>query len=156
GTFLYEHERQAEAIPLFRKSLDMKREVFGDVHPEVALGMNNLAYALHDTGDLDGAEALFRSAVEQQRKLLGDAHPDLGQALNNLAFVLHDRGDYEGARACFFEAVVVYRRALGDEHASVLNAVSNAKQLVTSEVEKRTRELGAEDPRTLGARLDLA
>jgi non-specific serine/threonine protein kinase/serine/threonine-protein kinase len=155
GSFFYEHERQSEAIPLFQQSLDMKREVYGAVHPEVALGMNNLAYALHDTGDLDGAEKLFRSAVEQQRALLGKGHPDLGQALNNLAFVLHDRGDYEGARACFFEAVAVYRRALGDEHPSVLNAVSNATSLVTEAIKRRERELGADDPQTMGARLDL-
>ena len=155
GSFFYEHERQSEAIPLFQHSLEMKREVYGAVHPEVALGLNNLAYALHDTGDLDGAEKLFRSAVEQQRALLGDAHPDLGQALNNLAFVLHDRGDYEGARACFFEAVAVYRRALGDAHPSVLNAVSNATSLVTEAIKRRERELGAEDPQTVGARLDL-
>jgi tetratricopeptide (TPR) repeat protein/predicted Ser/Thr protein kinase len=156
GTFLSEHERQIEAIPLFRKSLDMKREVYGPTHPEVALGMDSLAFALHDTGDLDGAEKLFRAAVEQQRKLLGDSHPDLGQALNNLAFVLNDRGNYDGARDCFFEAVAVCTRALGGEHASTLKAVSNATHLVTGEIARRERELGAENTETVRARLDLA
>jgi tetratricopeptide (TPR) repeat protein len=111
---------------------------------------------MHDAGDLEGAESLFRSAVQQQRELLGDSHPDLGQALGNLAFVLRDRDDYEGSRASFFEAVAVYRRALGDEHASVIGAVSNAKQLVTREVDRRTRELGERSPETARARLDLA
>jgi len=156
GMFLYEQERKDEAIALFRRSLDMKRQVFGAVHPEVALGMNNLALALHDAGDLAGAEELYRSAIEQQRALLGDAHPNLGQALHNLAFVLHDRGDYEGARESFFEAVATYRRALGDKHATVLEVVANAKQMVTGEIERRERELGAEHPETVRARLDLA
>jgi tetratricopeptide (TPR) repeat protein len=156
GTFLYAHVRQSEAIPLFRQSLDMKREVYGAVHPEIALGMNNLAYALHDTGDLDGAEKLFRSAVEQQRTLLGDAHPDLGQSLNNLAFVLHDRGDYEGARDCFFEAVTVYRRSLEDGHDSVLRAIANATGLVSAAINLRERDFGAEHQETVRARLDMA
>ncbi len=141
GTFVYEQGRKEEAIPFWRRSLEMKRELFGAAHPDTATTLNNLAFALHDAGDLDGAEELYRSAVEQQGALLGDSHPNLGQALYNLAFVLHDRGDYEGARESFFEAVVVYRRALGDEHPSVLNAASNAGQLVTREIEKRTREL---------------
>jgi non-specific serine/threonine protein kinase/serine/threonine-protein kinase len=156
GTFLYEQERKNEAIPLMRRSLDMKRTLFGSAHPDTALTLNNLAYAMHDAGDLEGAESLFRSAVQQQRELLGDSHPDLGQALGNLAFVLRDRDDYEGSRASFFEAVAVYRRALGDEHASVIGAVSNAKQLVTREVDRRTRELGERSPETARARLDLA
>ena len=156
GTFLYEQGRRDEAIPLMRQSLDMKRALFGGAHPDLATTLNNLAFVLHDSGDLEGAEELYRSAVEQQRALLGDAHPSLGQALNNLAFVLRDRGDYEGARASFFEAVAVYRRALGDTHESVLNAVSNAQHLVDEAIERRTRELGAQHPETMRARLDMA
>jgi serine/threonine protein kinase/tetratricopeptide (TPR) repeat protein len=156
GAFLYEQDRKKEAIPFWRRSLDMKRELFGAVHPDVAMTLNNLALTLQDAGDLDGAEELFRSAVEQQRTLLGDSHPSLGLALGNLAFVFRDRGDYEGARATFFESVAVYRRALGEEHASAVGAVSNAKQLVTMEIERRVRQLGEESPEVAAARLDLA
>jgi serine/threonine protein kinase/tetratricopeptide (TPR) repeat protein len=161
GTFLYEQSskgpsRKEEAIRLMRKSFDMKREIYGPVHPEVALSQNNLAFALHDAGDLEGAEELYRAAVEQQRAQLGDSHPNLGQALNNLAFVLHDRDDYQGARDCFFEAAAVYRRALGDAHPSVMGAVTNAKRLVDDEIGRRERALGAEHEQTVLARLDLA
>ena len=156
GTFLSEEGRLDEALPLFRKSLDLKREIFGATHPEVALGLDSLAFALQDKGEKVEAEKLFREAVDMQRKLLGDSHPKLGQALNNLAFVLNDRGDYEGARDCFFEAVAIYRRAVSDEHEDTQKAVANATHLVTTEIERRKSELGAQDPKTLSARLDLA
>ncbi len=156
GTFLYEQDRREEALPLMRESLELKRELYGAAHPDVATGLNNLAFALHDAGDLDGAEALYREALEQHRALLGDAHPSVGQALNNLAFVLRDRGDYEGARRAFGEAVRAYRPALGHDHPSVLNALSNGQRLVTEALQSRERTLGADDPETASARVDLA
>jgi tetratricopeptide (TPR) repeat protein len=156
GTFLSEHQRQSEAIPLLRESLDMKRAVYGETHPEVALGMDSLAFELQDAGELDEAEKLFRSAVEQQRKLFSNPHPDLGQSLTNLAFLLRNRDDYEGARACCFEAVDIFKHALGDEHEDTITAVKNATRLVTEEIVRRERELGADDAQTVRARLDLA
>jgi tetratricopeptide (TPR) repeat protein len=155
GTFLSQHERPDEAIELFRKSLDMKREILGAIHPEVALGLDSLAGALQDAGHMDEAEKLFREAVEMQRKLLGDSHPNLGQTLNNLASVLKARGDYAGARDCLFEAVGICRRAMGPDHEDTIHVEANARRLVSEEIVRCEEKLGAESAETVRTRLDL-
>jgi serine/threonine protein kinase/tetratricopeptide (TPR) repeat protein len=154
ATFLSNGGRSAEAIPLFRKSLEMKRQIFGDSHPEIALGLDSLASALADTKDVVEAEKLYREAIAMQRKLFKGDHPDLGQTLNNLASVLKER-NYAGARDCLFEAVGILRRTLGDEHERTKNAVGNATHVVTNEIERLKGEFGEQDPKTLSARLDL-
>ena len=75
----------------------MKRVLLGDKHPEIAMGLNNLAYLFHDKGDLKRAEATYREALKMQRELLGNVHPDVANTLNNLAFVQDDKGDLAGA-----------------------------------------------------------
>ena len=46
----------AEAEPLYREALEMKRKLCGDAHPELAAGLNNLAFTREMRGDYRGAE----------------------------------------------------------------------------------------------------
>ena len=64
----------------------MKRLLYGDVHPETAMGLNNLAYLLESRGNFDGAATTYREALAVNRKLLGASHPTIALNLSNIAF----------------------------------------------------------------------
>ena len=102
----------------------MKRRLLGDKHPEIALGLNNLAVMYQDKGDLVHAESTYREALAMQRELLGATHPDVAQTLNNLAFVQYDRGDTAGALASKREALAVYRRVFPKDHPDVARVMN--------------------------------
>ena len=97
----------------------MKRRLLGEKHPEIAIGLSNLAQTLQDKGDLAGAESLFRQALAMQRELLGEVHPDVALTLNNLAFVQYDRGDTRGALATERESLAVYEKLFPGDHPEV-------------------------------------
>ena len=61
---------------------------FGEQHPTVAIGLNNLAQVLHDTNRIEEAEPLMRRALEISKAAFGEQHPTVATRLNNLATLL--------------------------------------------------------------------
>jgi tetratricopeptide (TPR) repeat protein len=111
--------RVDDAIPFKRVCVALR--------PQCAAAHNNLGYALHDKGDLDGAIAAFRKAI-RLKKDYAMAHYNLGNALREkgelhaaiaeykkakgyakahccLGIALQIKGDIDGAIAEFREAI---------------------------------------------------
>jgi tetratricopeptide (TPR) repeat protein len=58
----------SEAELLFRESLAMKQILYsGEAHPEIAMGLVNVAYILYSEGKYDESEEMYRAAYEMQR-----------------------------------------------------------------------------------------
>lgn len=115
-----------ESAELFIEALAMKRVLYGgEAHPEVAMGIMNVAYAMHDQARYAEAESLYRDAIEMQRALLGADHPDVAIALNNLAFLHFDKGELDEAIEMMQESLDINRRSLGDEHPLVARSLQN-------------------------------
>ncbi len=58
------------------------------MHPDVALGLNNLALLFYDQGKYTEAEPLYQRALAILEKALGPDHPDLVTGLENYARLL--------------------------------------------------------------------
>jgi hypothetical protein len=104
---------------MYREALTRKKIIFGDEHPEVATGLNNLASLLEEQvrfgfehvpenllcffvssirtpvflikGKMDEAELMYRKALAINKKIYGDEHPEVAEDLNNLASVLEEQ-----------------------------------------------------------------
>ena len=55
---------------------------FGPDHPNVAIGLNNLAGLLKETNRLGEAEPLYRRALAIDEATLGPEHPGVARDLN--------------------------------------------------------------------------
>ena len=75
----------------------MRRRTLGDVHPEVASAITNLAFLLYDKGDRAAAIEMGRQSLEMLRHLFPDGHPDVADAMTSLARWLIDEGEYVDA-----------------------------------------------------------
>src|SRR5437762_2777222 len=82
-------------LALFREELEMHKRLSGDDHPDVAVGLNNLAALLQSQGKLAEAEALHRQALELKKRLYKGDHASVALSLHNLAFVLHAQRKYD-------------------------------------------------------------
>jgi hypothetical protein len=152
-----------------RKALALAKAELGDEHPDTLASMNNLAGALHASGDLAGAQALHEQVVGILRSVLGEDDPVTLRSLNNLAAALHARGDLGGARAMYQQVVDGRRRVLGDEDPSTLTSLNNlatvasdqgdlatARALHERVLDARRRVLGEEHPSTVTSMNNLA
>ena len=88
---------------------------FGEDHPNVAIGLNNLGIDQLAVGDVAGATASHRRALEIREQALGPDHMMTGSSLTNLAEARLAAGELEAARAGFARALPVLEAGLGPE-----------------------------------------
>jgi tetratricopeptide (TPR) repeat protein len=126
GTLLASEGHYAEAEKNLRAALKLQQDVFGTADPAIASTMKDLARAVADGGNLNGAIPLMRHAVAMQRALYGNQpHPDLAEVLNDMGLLLDERGDLDESEKFFRESLAMYRLLLGDKHPYVATALEN-------------------------------
>ncbi len=113
------------SLPLLEKSLALRREVYGEEHPEVAESLEALGILVQARGDLDRAEALHRQALEMRRRLLGPGDPAVAESLNSLATDLLSKAQFDAAEPLFREALAINRRNFGNDHEQVASNLAN-------------------------------
>jgi hypothetical protein len=70
---------------MMRRALAIDEKSYGRDHPNVAIGLNNLASLLKATNRLTEAEPLMRRALAIFETSLGSDHPNTVIVRNNLA-----------------------------------------------------------------------
>jgi tetratricopeptide (TPR) repeat protein len=126
GFLLANEGRYADAERDLREALARQRALYGDVHPDIARTLKDLARALADAGELNQALPIMQSAVAMQRRLRGaEPHPDLAEAINDLALLQRRRGDFSDAAANYVEALALKRRLYGERHPEIASGLEN-------------------------------
>lgn len=119
------HAGKAQAM--FTKALAIRRTELGSDHARTLELMSQLALALKDAGDVDGAIALHEQVRDARLRIVGPDHPDTVATLHFLA--------------------VAYRAAgRSSEACALLERVRDA----------RLRSLGSDDDRTVDVLDDLS
>ncbi|MGD8377023.1 MAG: serine/threonine-protein kinase [Acidobacteriota bacterium] len=148
------------AMPLLRRSVDVRRAATPDDDLGLAGSTGALAWLLEKDGKFDEAESLMRESLERTRAALGERDPKVAGAMNNLALFLYESGNLEAAEPLHREALALRRELLGDEHEDVADSLSNlalvvhareqydeAEQLYTEALEIRRKVLGPDHPK---------
>jgi serine/threonine-protein kinase len=135
-----------EATPLLEKALEIRRQRYGQEHPEVAESLLSLGHLRYAKGDYDGAESCHRQALALNRKLFGDQHLAVAKSLNHLAVVLVSKKDFAAAEALLRQVIELRRQLQGEEHPDVLTNLSNLSVVLmdkgdTSAVEPVLRQV---------------
>ena len=113
GTYFHGRGSYAQAAPLLRDALAIRKKVLGPEHVDMAMSANNLALLLKDQGDFRDARLLYLHVVRICKKAFGPKHPTTATSLNNLAGVLNEEGALARARLFYERALVIYEGALG-------------------------------------------
>jgi tetratricopeptide (TPR) repeat protein len=170
GTLLARQGRYADAELNLRETLERQKALYGETHPAVARTLKDLARAMSDRGDLNGAIPLMQRAVAMQRALRGkDPHPDLAEVLNDMGVLLWQQGDGVGAEKFYRESLAMNRKLLGDKHPEIANGLENvamtvqdkgdlagAETLYLQSLDMRRELLGPEHPEVGRTLLNLA
>ena len=90
ASYLHERGQYADAEPLCKQAMEIRRTALGEQHPDYAGSLNNLAVLYDAMGRHAEAEPLYKQAMEIRRTALGERHPDYATSLNNLAILPRD------------------------------------------------------------------
>ena len=130
GSLLEAKGRYFEAEPLYRRALAIWETNLGQDHPQVAIGLNNLALQLQATNRLGEAEPLFRRALAIAEATLGPDHPDVAIDLNNLAGLLQETNRPDEAEPLFRRALAIHEASLGQDHPQAATGLNNLANLL--------------------------
>jgi serine/threonine protein kinase len=112
-----------EAERHLQRSLELRRRLFGDRHPQVAESLSEQAAFVRarswDTESIARADSLARLALAMRRETLGEDHPDIAPSLAELAGLETDAGRYAEADSLYREAISRTRLRLGGDHPEV-------------------------------------
>ncbi len=117
------------AVEAHDEALELKREVFGPEHIEVAFSLSNLGKLYIDLGEFDRAEALIREAIELFAATLGADHGNVAVVRINLGHVLRGQGEYSPAAEAYREALDGIRRVFGEGNVRELQALNGLAYL---------------------------
>jgi tetratricopeptide (TPR) repeat protein len=121
--------RYAEAEPLYRRELDIRRRVYGDGRPETAWAMGDLADFLSRTGKGVEAAPLAWQFLAVIRRVYGD-HPITANAVAFAGKTLHQAGQMGEAEPLLREAIAMDRRLRGSDNQNVAGAELNLARLL--------------------------
>jgi CHAT domain-containing protein/Tfp pilus assembly protein PilF len=135
GTIVALHRagKYAEAIPVARQALALRKEVLGERHPDTASSLNNLAFLLQAQGDYAAARPLYEQALAINKEVLGERHPNTASSLNNLAGLLKTQGDYAAARPLYEQALAICKEVLGEHHPDTAGSLNNLAALLKAQ-----------------------
>ncbi|PSB59944.1 hypothetical protein C7B61_18320, partial [filamentous cyanobacterium CCP1] len=167
--YLRERGQYAEAKPLLQAALNIRRQLFGEAHPDIATSLNNLASLHKDQRQYSEAELLYRQSLEIRLLLLGEENLDTATSWNDLAIVLKARDQYKEAELLHSKALETRRKLLGNDHLDVAESLNNlgvlhiaqgryeeAKSLFENALSCRKKLLGERHPRTISSLNNLA
>ena len=123
---ILEHEiggNKLRQLELIQKSLEITRKIVGELHPEFARALENLADYYYYNGDYKKAEPLYLKVSDIRIKVLSKDHPDNAKSLLNLAYLYGSMFDYKKAESFFFQALEIQKNILGEKHSDYIHTL---------------------------------
>ena len=163
ATYLLARGEPQAAMAVYERTYDVRREKFGEEHPDTLTSASNLALNLWWLGDYQRARAIDEATLTRRRRVLGEDHPDTLTSASQLATDLcWSLGNKAQARELLEEMLRQRRRLLGDDHPDTLTSFSRlgwllwylgdyqqARQLQNDTLARSRRILGEDHPDTL-------
>ena len=116
GNALLEAGQYEQAIPFWRKALELGESELGANHLTTAALLDALAQTYLLQGRYTEAEPFFVRALSIREKALGAEHPDVAVSLNNLAELYRAQGRYADAEPLYKRSLAILEKTIGPEH----------------------------------------
>jgi len=122
--------RADEAEALYREALQIRIELFGSDHAEVATVVQNLAALDLARGRVDEALGAFEEAAGILARAWPEGHPDRATELNNWGMALFAADRLSDAEQRLREAMVMRERLLPPDHPHLAGSRNNLGELL--------------------------
>jgi len=131
ANYLSTHAQYAQAEPLLRQALTIRKQVLEATHPDSAYTLSDLGVLYLTQGKYQDSAPLLEQALKIREQSLGLEHPDTAASLNNLALLYYVQGKYVLAEQLYQQALHIRQSVLEPEHPDIAQSLSNLAELYT-------------------------
>ena len=121
-TTMQDYER---ARATFNETLALMSRLFGEDHPEYAVGLENLGGIAYRLGEYEECLNNLEHVREIRARNMGEDHPTVMRTMLNMATVSSSMGDYERAIKIFDEVLPLLTAVNGEVHLDTAVALRN-------------------------------
>lgn len=159
GIYLTARAQYQEAETVLRQGLQIREQVLGSEHPDVASVLNACGTLSHLQGKNMQAQQWYQRALHIQEHCFGAEHPDVARSLNNLGIAYLEQGMYTEAEPILKRALHILEQTLGTEDVRRAYPLENlghlyhlqgryteAESVIQRSLHLRERFLGIEHP----------
>ena len=114
-----------KALDYYQQSLAIRKQAFGEFHPDVTLSYNNIGLVYDDLGDYVRALEYHQQSLAIKIQLYGDSHPDVAISYNNIGSVYYSQGDYTHALEYFQQSLAIRKQVYGESHPDVATSYND-------------------------------
>ena len=107
------------ALEYCEKALTIRKAIFGEVHPDVALLYSNIGEVYAKLGNYDKALDYQMEALSIRKAIFGEVHPYVAETYGHIAVSHHALGSYGKALECFSKSQSILEITLGENHPEV-------------------------------------
>jgi predicted HD phosphohydrolase len=111
-----------EALLCWENALEIRTQVLGDQHLDVANTYNNMGIAHGKLNNISQAMSFLHRALDIRVAHYGQDHEEVAATLHNIGNVHQQVGDLESAIQCFCQAKNIQVSLLGNEHPQIARA----------------------------------
>jgi serine/threonine protein kinase/Flp pilus assembly protein TadD len=141
-----------QAIAFLEEAVHLRKQLPDTDGSKATSVFAELALALHQTGDFEGADRTLRQAMqvsEQHRNLRSPAYARL---LTNLGRVKHQMGDIESARQYLLQSLTLNRALLSPNDPEIANVLQSLSHLYMWENDAESAERAAREAHAIFSR----
>ena len=124
GATLTLEGKHAEALSMLNKSLEIRKMLLDEKHPDMATLYNNLGAVYDMQGDYPSALEYNQKALDIRRAVFGETHRDVARSYNSLGKNHNYMGNYATAIECFQKALDINKK-LSEEQSSDVALIYN-------------------------------
>jgi len=125
GIVYYHKGHYRKALQHFERALEIKIDIWGHDHLEVASSYNNLGCINIYLGNYDQGLEYLKEDLAISLKQLGPNHPNIASSYHNIGIVYLYKDDYDKAIEYYKKSLNIRLRTLGDTHYSVASSYHN-------------------------------
>ncbi len=129
----YESAQYKKALPFALKMLELKKDIYGVEHLEVATILNNIGDIHFKDKNYSDAEVNYLRALKLSQKLLGTDHLQVALNMHSLGDVYRESGVFSRSEKFYQLAIRIRENALGADDQYVANSLNNLAELYKNE-----------------------
>ena len=76
-----------KALEYHELSLNIRKKILGEEHPDTATSYNNIGSIYNNMGDNKKALEYYELSLNIRKKILGEEHPDTATSYNNIGLI---------------------------------------------------------------------
>jgi len=129
GLFYYFNADYEAAERIWKQTLALRKDIFGELHSDVALSLNNLGVVHYDLGEYAESEKYYLQSLDIRKKIFGIEDNEVASSLNNLGNLYSAWGKYFKAESLFQECLIIRRKVLEPDHPDIAVTLNNLANL---------------------------